>query len=207
MNECAYCNCVATTRDHVPPKLLIQKPRPSNLKTVPSCELCNLEASLDEEYFLLFLSSISLHPAMQALHDIDGSVYRSLSRKPSLDDRLITSLAPVYVGGRQHVCIEPEHERLNTVIRKIAHGAWYLRYRKRAARDKFKMIKLLPYQKISLEALQDVSVVDDDWSVQSDTFRVRLARMVKNFDLICVIDFCETLTAFVMCPYPYETVT
>src|SRR4051812_40316879 len=47
----------ATTKDHVPPKSLFPKPRPSNLMTLPCCFPCNNRFSKHEEYFRLFASS------------------------------------------------------------------------------------------------------------------------------------------------------
>ncbi len=55
---CVYCGVrLADTRDHIPPKALFAKPRPSNLITVPSCLACNGSAALDDEYFLFATSS------------------------------------------------------------------------------------------------------------------------------------------------------
>src|SRR5437016_4846066 len=45
-----------TTRDHVPPKNLFPRPRPSSLVTVPCCEKCNNRFSKHDEYFRLFAS-------------------------------------------------------------------------------------------------------------------------------------------------------
>jgi len=40
---CVYCGKkLPLTKDHIPPKNLYSKPRPSNLITVPCCEKCNL---------------------------------------------------------------------------------------------------------------------------------------------------------------------
>jgi len=51
---CTYCQTVGPlTDDHVPPKLLFSKPRPSNLITVPACFPCNNGAGLDDAYFRL----------------------------------------------------------------------------------------------------------------------------------------------------------
>lgn len=48
---CCYCAvAVGTTRDHVPSKILLDKPYPENLMTVPCCEKCNNSFSADEEY-------------------------------------------------------------------------------------------------------------------------------------------------------------
>ena len=49
--KCVYCwENDAETTDHVPPKNLFPKPRPSTLVTVPACRDCNEEASKDDEY-------------------------------------------------------------------------------------------------------------------------------------------------------------
>ena len=77
---CTYCGRLnPTSVDHVPPRSLFAKPRPSNLVTVPSCEPCNIGASQDDEYFRL---TIALR------HDLDDpdadaamdAAVRSLSR-------------------------------------------------------------------------------------------------------------------------------
>lgn len=53
MQLCIYCQAnPAKTGDHVPPKGLFPKPRPSNLITVPACENCNKGFKRDDEYFL-----------------------------------------------------------------------------------------------------------------------------------------------------------
>ena len=48
---CAFCGKQAVTDDHVPPKCLFPKPRPTNLITVRACKACNEGAKLDDEYF------------------------------------------------------------------------------------------------------------------------------------------------------------
>jgi len=49
---CAYCGrSDPETVDHVPPKTVFPKPRPSGLITVPCCSECREGTSLDDEYF------------------------------------------------------------------------------------------------------------------------------------------------------------
>jgi hypothetical protein len=56
--ECSYCGRVAElTDDHVPPRNLFPKPRPSNLITVPACRDCNKGFDLDDEYFRLAVTT------------------------------------------------------------------------------------------------------------------------------------------------------
>lgn len=57
--ECYLCGGSAGTRDHIPPKGLFPRPRPSNLHTLPCCEGCNNRASGDDEYFRLAVSSLT----------------------------------------------------------------------------------------------------------------------------------------------------
>ena len=49
---CIYCQSrEADSRDHVPPKGIFPKPRPSDLVSVPACQECNGGfAQLDEEF-------------------------------------------------------------------------------------------------------------------------------------------------------------
>jgi hypothetical protein len=56
---CAICGIEkATTKDHVPPKGIFVRPRPSNLVTVPACVKCNNHSSeLDER----FLADLGVH--------------------------------------------------------------------------------------------------------------------------------------------------
>src|SRR5271165_919227 len=55
---CVFCGAIATTSDHVPPKNLFIPPRPTDLITVPACEICNGGTStLDEEFRVFVLPS------------------------------------------------------------------------------------------------------------------------------------------------------
>lgn len=47
---CIYCREENTTRDHIPSKILLDKPYPENLPVVGACFSCNNGFSLDEEY-------------------------------------------------------------------------------------------------------------------------------------------------------------
>jgi hypothetical protein len=56
--ECVYCGEQRElTRDHVPPRCLFSKPRPSNLVTVPCCQACNSEFQKYDEYFRLAITT------------------------------------------------------------------------------------------------------------------------------------------------------
>lgn len=79
---CIYCGKTAEDVDHVPPKCLFQKPRPSGLVKVPCCKKCNRRFGIDDEYFRdsLALSTYEAAepPELKTLHE---AVRRSLLRK------------------------------------------------------------------------------------------------------------------------------
>ena len=51
----------ATTRDHIPPKGIFPKPRPSDLITVPACRACNKSTSDLDEVFKVFIGFAGGH--------------------------------------------------------------------------------------------------------------------------------------------------
>jgi hypothetical protein len=55
--RCVYCGTDQNlTVDHVPPKLLLMQPYPTNLITVPACQPCNQSFQKDDEYTRTMLS-------------------------------------------------------------------------------------------------------------------------------------------------------
>jgi hypothetical protein len=54
--KCVYCGTDKDiTVDHVPPKLLLTRPYPENLITVPACFPCNQSFQKDDEYMRTLL--------------------------------------------------------------------------------------------------------------------------------------------------------
>lgn len=59
---------MATTKDHVPPKSFFPSPRPSNLITVPCCDVCNSKYGKGDERarnLLTSLETTETHPGIQ----------------------------------------------------------------------------------------------------------------------------------------------
>lgn len=133
---CVICgDRVAITREHIPPKSLFKKPRPSNLITVPSCKRCNSGTSKDDEYFLQFLTtSISPeeHPELQYL--LKNKVFKSLKRKEafgmrksffqSFNEEFVTTPSGVELGKQTVRYIEAD--RILSMVEKNARGLYYL---------------------------------------------------------------------------------
>ena len=116
-NFCAYCGESPDTRDHVPSKILLDKPFPENLPVVPACQSCNQSFSLDEEYLGCVLECIiSGTTEPQKLNR--SKITKILSRKESLKNRLES--AKVIENG--NVFFQIEEERFKNVILKLAQG-------------------------------------------------------------------------------------
>lgn len=123
---CVYCGAVATTRDHVPPRSLLEKPFPPNLRTVPSCLGCNRGASKDEEYFLALIAQVSLSPHIAAKLAPGGSIDRAFVRSPALEELFLASMGVDEETGKPF--IRPNFSRVGRVVKKIAVGLFALRY-------------------------------------------------------------------------------
>ena len=132
---CTYC-CVrpAETDDHVPPKCLFPRPRPSNLITVPSCGICNQGAGLDEEYFLatLMFTEAGSSPAGRELWQ--QKLRRMYAKNLGLRYRIAASLrqvnlvtpAGLFLG--RGLTQRPDFARLEKVVIKVVRGLYYLEH-------------------------------------------------------------------------------
>lgn len=109
-------------KDHVPTKSILLRPLPQKPPTVTICKKCNSSFSIDEEYFVLFISSIlsgSTTPDKQVLENVG----RAFKRNPSLRTRLESSktLAPDEDGNVIPHWM-PETKRLERIVLKNARG-------------------------------------------------------------------------------------
>lgn len=140
---CTYCGeSGKRTDDHIPPKNLFPDPKPSDLITVPCCEACNRDASLDDEYFRLvtvFRHDVAGHPAARARWP---SVFRSLDKPQKLRFRtaFLRTLRPVRLRSRAGLHLgesgvfQTDVRRVSNVIDRITRGLYYHEFRKRLPR-------------------------------------------------------------------------
>jgi hypothetical protein len=134
MKTCIYCKKIAEDHpDHVPPKGLFPKPRPSTLVTVPSCKKCNKGFEKDDEYFrriVLMRQDVGDSPAGSRLLP---SLFRDLERKESmgLSKRIIRTMREEEVRTPQGIILgktpvyEAENIRLERTIKRIAYAFTY----------------------------------------------------------------------------------
>lgn len=115
--KCVYCGGGTGTRDHVPSRVLLDEPFPSNLPVVPACQECNEAFSLDEEYLACLLECVMSGSA--SIEDIErDKVRRILIRKPTLAARLDQAKQE----NNGHTIFRVEEERAKNVLLKLARG-------------------------------------------------------------------------------------
>lgn len=115
---CTYCGeNEPTTRDHVPSRVLLDKPYPDNLPVVPSCRKCNESFSMDEEYFVCLLEC-SRKGTTEIAEIGREKVKNILIRKEKLHERLISSM----LKKDSDIFFEIESKRFTNVILKLARG-------------------------------------------------------------------------------------
>lgn len=133
-NECVYCGRVFAnlTKDHIPPKLLFAKPRPSNLITVPSCQECNSAFQKDDEYFQVIAHTrwdTGSHPELSNKDRLISSLNRrerTKFKKSIVGDMFMANLftpSGLYVGTKPAMNIDPV--RLNRVASRVIQGLFY----------------------------------------------------------------------------------
>lgn len=197
--RCIYTNLPATSADHVPPKCLLLHPLPTNLATVPCDRDFNSSIALDEQYFLVFIGSIVTHAGIARRVDQEGDIYRALSASPGLDQRLINQLV-VTEDGR--VAILPEEERIARVIRKIAAGAYFLRFGQAPGLNSFTFLTLSNLNEPTPEAISiswTSKPIEDMHVIQWSVFSYGFAEDSEH-GLVCNLNFYDSIFGFVKCP-------
>lgn len=143
---CFHCESApGNTRDHVPPRVFLDRPFPPNLPVVASCEACNSEASRDEQYVAVLVEVTTCGSTDPAGVE-RPKIARTLRQRPALRTRLDRSLK-VLDGVTE---IGPEHTRVDRVLNKMARGIW-----------KFEMSEATGRMRTSV-AYQPASATPDD---------------------------------------------
>lgn len=114
---CVYCGAQTETRDHVPSRVFLDEPYPSNLPVVPACKACNAGFSLDEEYLACLVDCATVGSAsVEAVRR--GRVRKILGRKTALSSMLIQARSE----WDDRAAITADADRLRNVILKLARG-------------------------------------------------------------------------------------
>jgi hypothetical protein len=115
---CGFCGAGPDTRDHIPSRVLLDEPFPSNLPVVEACRTCNSGFSQDEEYVACLIECVicgTTEPDGLARH----KVRRILSERPSLMARIRESRTEDADGN---ILWRADTDRVRNFIMKLARG-------------------------------------------------------------------------------------
>ena len=142
---CAICGSEAPlTKEHIPPKGIFLKPRPINTITIFTCEKCNQDTKLDDEYFRFWVAAVGEPDTKLGELWKKKVVGSSFERSPALlrkfqEDHLLlrkhhsvdalktydNKIVPEELLDR---CYMVEAERINKVATKIVRGLYFHHY-------------------------------------------------------------------------------
>jgi hypothetical protein len=129
---CIYCGSnEKLTLDHVPPKLLLVKPYPKNLITVPACFRCNQSFQKDDEY-VRTIAGLDIRASQNRVARLKlGPVERSLRRPDAtsfaeyLKRQSTKSVVLNRNGAPMSEVIDADRKRVDAVGRRLVRGLYY----------------------------------------------------------------------------------
>ena len=139
---CTYCGQEKNlTKDHVPPKALLERPYPRNLVTVPSCAACNESFAKDDEYTRTVIGLDVRASRNSAAQFQLPAIFRSLNRKDArgFADYLFRQSTDTTVLGATGIplgrVIVADRDRVNNTGKRLLRGLYYSETGKRINSD------------------------------------------------------------------------
>ncbi|MEM1210273.1 MAG: hypothetical protein AAGI54_13495 [Planctomycetota bacterium] len=114
---CAFCGRQPSTRDHIPPKVFLDKPLPDNVAVVPSCLRCNRSSSVDEQYLACLIDCV-LAGNVELAKAQSNRVANAIDRSPKFE----TLLRKAHRSEDGVDIHDFDAERVNRVLVKLARG-------------------------------------------------------------------------------------
>jgi hypothetical protein len=131
---CTYCNSIADTKDHVPPKCMFPKPTPAlmPLVTVPCCQVCNLSFCKDDEYLrdvITFRDELSDNPLVKQLNETVSKRFARTeaqgyfnSMHKSFGEEPIYTIDGIYLETK--VTFDYDRSRIHKALERIVRGLY-----------------------------------------------------------------------------------
>lgn len=137
-NTCYMCESFSTGGEHVPPRCLFpeKKDLPAgmdlrkNLFKVPSCDVHNLQKSLEDEYLLYILNScIQINEVGR--NQYRTKIRRAQNRNPSLLKKIAAASTPLEItyplseNNVSSMAFKLEEDRFNTIIDRLSRAIYF----------------------------------------------------------------------------------
>ena len=134
---CCYCGIKeATTKDHMPPKSIFNKPRPNDLIKVPCCFECNNEASTFDEKFKAYLGMHVARLGGEAERLFKEGVLPTAKHNDRLRRNIFNLMYPVNIATKAGIikggsmAVPRNNEAHGITIEKIIRGLFFNHYYK-----------------------------------------------------------------------------
>lgn len=114
---CVFCGGPEETRDHVPSRIFLDPPFPTNLPVVPACWSCNNGFSRDEEYVACLVEAAAIgstNPADMRRQRVAKILRRSPKLRTAIDNGRTQQGDQVQYAAQE--------DRVRNVILKLARG-------------------------------------------------------------------------------------
>ena len=136
IKQCVYCQREhGQTKDHVFPKgFFPESYNKINLITVPSCNICNVGYSKDEQYFIHFITNISAENSSEAKELHNTKIKRSIQHSKKLGEHILNKMelvdsyskSGIYIGKKTKIEISKvDWARYHNVLDKFIKGLFY----------------------------------------------------------------------------------
>jgi hypothetical protein len=129
---CTYCNSIADTRDHIPPKCMFPKPLPASLITVPCCKSCNSSFCKDDEYardVITFREELSDNPLVMQLNKTVSKRFARTETQRYFDN-MYTSFGEETLYTNNGIYLETkitfdyDRSRVENVLKRTVRGLY-----------------------------------------------------------------------------------
>jgi len=172
---CVYCGGLNETRDHVPSRVLLDKPYPTDLPVVPACNKCNSSFSKDEEYLACLVECAIAGTILGAKNRT--KIANIFKRSPSLESRIETAR---YEQDDNSGFI-PEKKRMQNIILKLARGHAAFENNEPRLDDPLS-ISIVPFSQMDVKSRSHFERNMDSISVVPEVGSRAMTRMVTGHD-------------------------
>ena len=117
-DHCIYCGAIPNSREHVPSRVFLDKPYPSNLPVVKSCFNCNHKFSKDEQYVACVIECVVQGTTLPN-ENFRIVIAKTLRRSQGLG-KLIGQGKILDRNGKQYWTVDLN--RMKSILIKLAQG-------------------------------------------------------------------------------------
>ncbi|MEQ8577424.1 MAG: hypothetical protein RIC57_05515 [Balneola sp.] len=149
VNGCVYCGGIGETKDHIPSRIFLDSPYPTNLPVVDACKECNNSFSKDEEYTACLIEA-AFHGTTNPEEMRRLKIGKTLSYQSLLRSQIESCKEEI----NGEISFTPDETRVKNVILKLAKG--HIAYEfSSIRRDKPSYFSFWPIHSMSLEERED----------------------------------------------------